>query len=264
MALPKIPADIATPAYVLDMKALKRNMAVAARIKRETGCKILLATKAWAMPAVFPLMLDTLDGTTASGEYEARLGKRGVRQGRARLRAGLRAGRGEAADQARGPHLFQLVQQLTRTWSIVKKARRHIGLRINPGYSHVTVGGDLYNPCAPCSRFGALKADLYDVPWDDVTRCIRTRYASRWTMARSGSSSYVARAFKPYLEKVKAVNFGGGHFINRPGYDVSKLIAAIKAFRAEFGDRRVSGAGWRSCRQCRLSRVDTFLRSIRT
>ena len=67
MAQPNLPADLATPAYVLDVAALKRNLATAARIKREAGAKILLATKAWAMPAAFPLIRDTLDGTTASG-----------------------------------------------------------------------------------------------------------------------------------------------------------------------------------------------------
>ena len=51
------------------------NLATAARIKRESGAKILLATKAWAMPAAFPLLRDVLDGTTASGEYEARMGR---------------------------------------------------------------------------------------------------------------------------------------------------------------------------------------------
>ena len=73
--VPNIPSDIRTPAYVLDVAALKRNLDTAARIKREAGCKILLATKAWAMPAAFPLMRDVLDGTTASGEYEARMGR---------------------------------------------------------------------------------------------------------------------------------------------------------------------------------------------
>ena len=72
-ALPNLPEDIETPAYVLDVALLKRNLATAERIKRETGIKMLLATKAWAMPAVFPLMRDTLDGTTASGLYEALL-----------------------------------------------------------------------------------------------------------------------------------------------------------------------------------------------
>ncbi len=73
--LPGLPANIQTPAYVLDVAALKRNLATAARIKREAGVKILLATKAWAMPAAFPMMRDILDGTTASGEQEARLGR---------------------------------------------------------------------------------------------------------------------------------------------------------------------------------------------
>ena len=64
----------ATPAYVADIAAISANMEKARRIKAETGVKILLATKAFAMPAAFPIMRDYLDGTTASGEYEARLG----------------------------------------------------------------------------------------------------------------------------------------------------------------------------------------------
>ncbi|MGH6816338.1 MAG: carboxynorspermidine decarboxylase, partial [Hyphomicrobiaceae bacterium] len=73
--LPAIPAGIRTPAYVLDVAALKKNLGRAARIRHETGAKILLAAKAWAMPAAFPFMRDVLDGITASGAYEARLGR---------------------------------------------------------------------------------------------------------------------------------------------------------------------------------------------
>ena len=74
-SMPRLPSDITTPAYVLDAAKLAANMATADRIRREAGCKMLLATKAWAMPAAFTLMRDHLDGTTASGEYEARLGR---------------------------------------------------------------------------------------------------------------------------------------------------------------------------------------------
>src|SRR5262245_21125750 len=73
--MPTLPADMRTPAYVLDAALLKRNLDTAARIKRRSGAKVLLATKAFAMPAAFPMMRDVLDGTTASGEYEARLGR---------------------------------------------------------------------------------------------------------------------------------------------------------------------------------------------
>lgn len=72
---PAIPPDIRTPAYVLDVARLKQNLATARRVKAEAGCRILLATKAFAMPSAFPLMRETLDGTTASGEYEARMGR---------------------------------------------------------------------------------------------------------------------------------------------------------------------------------------------
>ena len=72
--LPKLPAELTTPAYVLDLARLRQNLATAQRIKTETGAQILLATKAFALPAAFPMLREVLDGTTASGEYEARLG----------------------------------------------------------------------------------------------------------------------------------------------------------------------------------------------
>ena len=66
---------VATPAYVIDRDALAANLAILGDVQSRAGCKILLATKAWAMPAAFPMMRDVLDGTTASGLYEARLGR---------------------------------------------------------------------------------------------------------------------------------------------------------------------------------------------
>ena len=49
-----------------------------------------------------------------------------------------------------------------------------------------------------------------------------------------GLIDHVATNFAPYLDQVSTVNFGGGHFINKPGYDVAALIYAIKAFKARF------------------------------
>ena len=64
---------VQTPCFVLDLKRLRQNLETALRIREQAGCKILLATKAFAMPAVFPMMHDYLDGTTASGEQEAQI-----------------------------------------------------------------------------------------------------------------------------------------------------------------------------------------------
>ncbi len=232
----KIPADIATPAYVLDVAALKANMATAARVKREAGCKILLATKAFSMPAAFPYMRDTLDGTTASGEYEARMGHEEFGKEVHVYSPAYIPGEVERLATFAKHMYFNSAEQIHRYLPVVKKAGGvKVGLRINPGYSQATLGGPLYDPCAPFSRFGATRDTLDDVPWDDVSILHAHALCEARHSGSVGLIEHVAKNFAPYIRKVEAVNFGGGHFINKPGYDVAALIAAIKAFRAEFG-----------------------------
>ncbi|MEJ2118477.1 MAG: hypothetical protein P8Y36_11540 [Alphaproteobacteria bacterium] len=97
-----------------------------------------------------------------------------------------------------------------------------------------TLGGVLYDPCAPYSRFGAPRDLLNAAPWDKIdvlhahTLCEAMHRGSR------GLIDQIAREYEPFVRQVKTVNFGGGHYFNAPGYDVDSLINAIKAFRAEF------------------------------
>ncbi|MFA5949900.1 MAG: carboxynorspermidine decarboxylase [Hyphomicrobium sp.] len=237
MTMPRLPGDISTPAYVLDVALLKRNLATAERIKRETGCKILLATKAWAMPAAFPLMRDTLDGTTASGEYEARMGRDEFGKEVHVYAPAYGPGEVERLTGIADHIYFNSPEQIGRFLPVVKAAGRgnHIGVRINPGYSNATLGGALYDPCAPCSRFGTVRADIDKLPWGEIDIFHVHALCESMADGSVGLIEHVAREFAPYLKRVKAVNFGGGHFVNKPGYDVAKLIAAIGAFRAEFG-----------------------------
>ncbi len=235
MTLPKLPADIATPAYVLDEAALKRNLAVAARIKREAGCKILLATKAFALPAIFPLMRETLDGSTASGEYEARMGHDEFGKEVHVYSPAYLPGEVESLTKIAKHIYFNSPEQIRRYLPVIKKAPGvKVGFRVNPGYSNATLGGNLYDPCAPFSRFGATRDTLDRVPWDDVDIFHVHALCEAKHAGSVGLIEHVARNFAPYLARVSAVNFGGGHFINKPGYDVGALIAAIKAFKAEF------------------------------
>lgn len=234
--LPSLPAEIQTPAYVLDAEALARNMAVASRVRRETGCKVLLATKAFAFPAAFPLMRDHLDGTTASGEYEARLGREEF--GKEVHVYAPAYGPGEVERLATlADHIyFNSPDQVARHLAV---ARTHpavkIGARINPGYSNATLGGALYDPCAPNSRFGTTVSEIDQLPWDQIDIFHVHTLCESLHDGSVGLIEHVARNFGDYVRRVKAVNFGGGHFINKPGYDVAKLIAAITAFRAAFG-----------------------------
>jgi carboxynorspermidine decarboxylase len=227
--------SIATPVYVLDVAALKRNLARAAEIKRATGCKILLATKAFALPAAFPLMRDVLDGTTASGEYEARLGHYEFGKEVHVYSPAYAAGEVERLTKLAQHIYFNSPEQISKNLSVI---RAHpgvkVGIRINPGYSNATLGGALYDPCAPNSRFGATPDTLDRVPWDEVDILHTHALCESGDEGSVGLIEHVGRVFGDYVRRVKTVNFGGGHFINKPGYDIGKLIAAINAFKTAF------------------------------
>ena len=232
---PNIPSNIRTPAYVLDVAALKRNLATAARIKRESGAKILLATKAWAIPAAFPMLRDVLDGTTASGEYEARMGREEFGKEVHVYAPAYTEAEVESLTGIADHIYFNSPEQIDRFLPIVKRNPGiEVGIRVNPGYSNATLGGALYDPCAPYSRFGTVNSELDKLPWEQVDIFHVHALCESLHDGSVGLIRHVAREFAPYLKRVKAVNFGGGHFINKPGYDVAALIEAIKAFRSEF------------------------------
>lgn len=231
----RIPVDIKTPAYVLDVAALKRNLATAARIKREAGVKILLATKAWAMPAAFPLMRDVLDGTTASGEQEARLGREEFGKEVHVYAPAYGPGEVERLVGIADHIYFNSPGQIERHIETVRSAGRAVGVRINPAYSNATLGGALYDPCAPGSRFGTTLQQIDRLPWEHIDILHTHALCESRHDGSVGLIEHVARNLGDYVRLVKAVNFGGGHFINKPGYDVGKLITALKAFRTELG-----------------------------
>jgi len=236
MTFPSLPAAMRTPAYVLDAAKLQRNLATAARIKAEAGAKILLATKAWAMPAAFPLIRDVLDGTTASGEYEAQMGREEFGKEVHVYAPAYGPGEVERLTAIADHIYFNNPEQFERFLPVVKAAPSiKVGARINPGYSNATLGGALYDPCAPYSRFGVTRADIDRLPWGGIDIFHVHALCESLHDGSVGLVEHVMREFAPWLGRVQAVNFGGGHFINKPGYDVAKLIAAIKAFRATFG-----------------------------
>lgn len=226
--------EIPTPCFVLDIKRLKANLQIAQRVREETGCKILLATKAFAMPAAFPFMRDHLDGTTASGEQEAQLGADAFGKEVHVYSPAYAPGEVERLSKIAQHIYFNSAPQLARFGGIAKAAGAKIGLRVNPGYSNATLGGDLYDPCAPMSRFGEVASKLDEVDWSLVDIFHVHALCESLADGSVGLIEHVADRFAPYLSHVSAVNFGGGHFLSKAGYDVDALIAAIKAFRARF------------------------------
>jgi carboxynorspermidine decarboxylase len=252
MPAPNLPATMKTPAYVLDEASLKRNLETAARLKRETGIKVLLATKAWAMPAAFPLMRETIDGTTASGEYEARLGREEFGKEVHVYAPAYGPGEVERLTGIADHIYFNSPGQLAKYIGTAKAAGRKVGVRVNPGYSMATLGGALYDPCAAGSRFGTTKRECSRIAWGEVDILHAHALCEAREEGSTGLIRHVAENFADEIRQVKAVNFGGGHFINRPGYKLEPLIMALQDFKRAFdvevilepGAGLVVNAGW--------------------
>lgn len=230
-----LPANIPTPVFVLDIARLRKNLETAKRVREEADCKILLATKAFAMPAAFPVMKDYLDGTTASGEHEAIMGQESFGKEVHVYSPAYTEDTVRRLTKIAQHIYFNSAAQLARFGDIARDAGCHVGLRVNPGYSNATLGGDLYNPTAPMSRFGEVPAKLDEIDWSGVDIFHVHALCESLHEGSVGLIHHVAENFGQYIEQVSAVNFGGGHFLNKPGYDVSALIEAIRAFKARFG-----------------------------
>lgn len=226
--------NIPTPTFVLDIPRLRQNLETAKRIREEAGCKILLATKAFAMPAVFPMMQDYLDGTTASGVHETIMGAGSFGKEVHVYNPAYTRDEVERITRLDVHMYFNSVSQFEKYASLADYNGAKVGLRVNPGYSNATLGGDLYDPCAPGSRFGEVPSKLDQVNWDKVDIFHVHALCESMHDGSIGLINHVAENFSAYIKQVKAVNFGGGHFINKPGYDVDALIEAIRAFKARF------------------------------
>ncbi|MFP4313520.1 MAG: carboxynorspermidine decarboxylase [Alphaproteobacteria bacterium] len=227
--------EINTPAYAADIAAIKRNMTVVDRIKKEAKVSIVLATKAFAMPAVFPYMRDHLDGTTASGLYEARLGAEHFGKDVHTYSPAFKEEDLREILQYSRHIYFNSVQQLERFAPLVRGAHKDakIGLRINPGLSLVK-NSELYDPSSLTSRFGIEAKDLSE----DILKQIDILHFHNLceNMAEDSVAliEHISAKFGSALRKVKNVNLGGGHYITHPDYNVKKLIHALKDFQKAF------------------------------
>ncbi len=223
-----------SPSFVVSEALLEKNLAVLARVKRETGCRVLLALKGFAMFRVFPLLREALDGVCASGPHEARLGREEF--GKAvHTYAPAYSEEDIEALLATSDHLvFNSIAQWRRFRARVAAAPRPIrcGLRINPECS--TAATPLYDPCAPGSRLGVTRAELEGAELDGIsglhfhTLCEQNADALETTLAA------VEARFGDLIPRMAWMNFGGGHHITRADYEIDRLIGLVRGFRERF------------------------------
>jgi carboxynorspermidine decarboxylase len=228
---PAIISQVETPCYLISEDALQRNCELLAYVQERTGAKILLALKAFALPALFPLIGKYLHGVCASGPIEAQLGREEFGREVHTYAPAYTAKQMERVIRYSDHILFNSIRQWHTHRDAVRSAGRtiEVGLRVNPGHAEVEI--DLYNPCLPGSRFGLGPEDLEGV---DLTGISGLHFHALCEQNADVLTRVLASfedRFSSYIDTMQWVNFGGGHHITRDDYDVELLCETIIAFR---------------------------------
>ena len=259
--------ELSTPAYIVQEGALKKNLEILKDVEDSTGCRILLAEKAFSMFKVYPLIAEYLAGTTASGLYEAKLSyeefcRKADDAGMAgsaadsstagvcaeTAAAGLRAENHvfepaykisemkelcEICDHIYYNSLSQL--ELHRSiWEPYQKAGKlKVALRINPEHS-TQEGHEIYDPCAVGSRLGIRRALLPEKLPDGVSGLHFHTLCEQGVEPLIETFRSVEEKFSSQLHQISWINMGGGHHITKADYDVQKLKDFLNEVKAKY------------------------------
>lgn len=230
--------ELKTPCYVIDEKKLRENLEILAGVQQRTGCKILLAQKAFSCFHEYPLIGKYLKGTTASGLFEARLGREEMNLENHVFSPAYRE---EEMDEIAGlcDHVvFNSFGQLEKYAPRLKG--KSIGLRINPECS-TQEDHAIYDPCAPGSRLG-VTAKKFRENAERSPQLLEALDGLHFhTLCEQNSDDLertlaaVEEKFGQWLPRMKWLNMGGGHHITRADYDIDRLERCIRRMQERYG-----------------------------
>ena len=224
---------ISTPYFLVDETRLVQNLEILRQVADQAGCKILLAQKAFSMFSCYPLLRRYLVGSTASGLYEARLGREHFGGETHVFSPAYKPEEFEELLSYADHFVFNSPRQLQKFGPVAKAAGKAVGLRVNPECS-TQEGHAIYDPCAPGSRLGTTLANFDEslLPLLDGlhfhTLCEQNSDDLETTVAA------FEEKFGKYLHGLKWINLGGGHHITRKDYDRERLVRIVKHLKETY------------------------------
>lgn len=233
------PKAVPTPCFVVDEELLDRNLEILNSVKEKTGCRILLALKCFAMPRVFPQIARTLDGVCASSPHEARLGREAFNREVHTFAAAY--SRKDILDLCRTTdHLvFNSFNQYRKFRPLVEKESGRLersvkfGIRINPEHSEGAV--PLYDPCAPGSRLGVRRSEFREDLLEGISGIHWHNLCEQGADCLERTVRAAENSFGDFFSSMEYINFGGGHHITKPGYDMERLVTVVREFKNRWG-----------------------------
>ena len=228
-------SSLPTPCYVIDEERLTENLKLLQYVEKEAGCHILLAQKAFSAYHVYPLIAEYISGTTSSGIFEARLAYEEMRGKQIHVYS-------PAYKDEDFPELLRMCDHIIfnsfSQWKHFRPlCKEHpeigFGLRINPEYSEIET--DIYNPCFTNSRLGITLSNFQEEELDGISGLHFHTMCEQGADTLERTIRAVEEKFGRFFNRIKWLNFGGGHHITRTGYDVELLIKCVRYIREKYG-----------------------------
>lgn len=224
---------VETPYYIVDETLLIKNLEILKSVIDRTGCHILLAQKAFSMYSLYPLIGNYLNGSTASGLNEAKLGYEEM-GGETHIFS-------PAYSEKEFDEILNICDHIIfnsfSQWQLFREkalaSGKQFGIRINPECS--TQDHAIYDPCSFGSRLGVTLDNFHAELLDGISGLHFHTLCEQNADALVKTLETVEQKFGKFFGRIKWINFGGGHHITRKGYDVNALVACIRRFQEQYG-----------------------------
>ena len=225
-----------TPYYILYEDKLRENLKLINKVSSESGVEIILAFKAFALWKTFDIFKEYICSTTASSPFEAKLANDYFGSLAHTYSPAYEENTFNTILECSKCITFNSLSQYSRFYDKIKDwnsnpANHNIsaGIRINPERSEIAT--DIYNPCAPGTRFGISASDMPANLPDGIEgfhchcHCENDSYALERTL------DTIESKLGKWLGNIKWLNLGGGHLMTRKGYDINHLVKILRDFR---------------------------------
>ena len=228
---------IPNPCYVMEEDKLRRNLSLIRDVSRRADVNIILAFKAFALWKSFGVFREYIQSTTASSLYEARLAKEEFGEKAHTYSPAYVDEEFDEIVKCSSHITFNSLSQYERFGERARAAGVKCGLRINPEYSEIET--ELYNPCAPGSRFGVLAEQLGNTLPEGINglhvHCLCENGSD--TLVRT--LEHVEARFASVLKQAEWLNLGGGHLMTRDGYDIELLVKTLQGLHNSYPQLKI-------------------------
>ena len=225
---------VPSPCYVMDEKLLRKNLSLIKSVADKAGVEIILAFKSFAMWKSFPIFREYIRYTTASSVYEARLAYEEFGS-KAHTYSPAYTETDFPVIMKCSSHItFNSFNQFRHFYPEIEANEEKIscGIRINPEYSEVEV--ELYNPCAPGTRFGVTADLLPDTLPAGIEGFHCHCHCESGSYELEHTLKHIEAKFSRWFSQIKRLNLGGGHLMTRKDYDTDHLVALLKELKARY------------------------------